>query len=260
MRTPQGGKRVMIVGASGELGGAIARIYATSGAQLVLWGRDVTRLDRLSNQCIAAGAKTATTLSLDLMDMDLALACLARDDDAAPFDIVVFAAGLGDIRVKGECVENPTLVARLGIVNYVAPAAMAAAFGQRMADRKHGSIVLIGSAAAFHALPFACAYSSSKAGLTRFGEALRINLRPLGVSVTLVSPGFIDTAAARKIPGPKPLMLSPEKAAARIVKAAARGEPQVVMPSVFSWLRLFDRALPRPIRDRLLLALTPPGR
>ena len=250
----------MIIGASGELGAAIALVYAKAGARLSLWGRDVQRLDRVANQCLAAGAQAANARSHDLMDMNAALEALAHDDDETPFDIVVFAAGLGDIRSVGDSVENPALVARLGIVNYVAPAAMAAALGQRMADRQRGSIVLIGSAAAFHALPFACAYCSSKAGLARFAEALRINLKPSKVTVTLVLPGFIDTAAARKVPGPKPFILSPEDAATRIVQAAARGKAKLVMPKLFSWLRMLDRALPRPIRDRILSTLTPPGR
>jgi len=95
----------------------------------------------------------------------------------------------------------------------------------RMAARQAGSLVLIGSAAAFHALPFAAAYASSKAGLARFAEALRIALQPHGVKVTLVSPGFVDTAAARQVPGPKPGMLPPAVVAARIVAAGERGEP-----------------------------------
>lgn len=150
------------------------------------------------------------------------------------------------------------MVARLGQVNFVAPAALASQLAGRMAARQRGGIVLIGSAAAFHALPFAAAYAGSKAGLARFASALAIAMRPHGVRVTLASPGFIDTAAARRVPGPKPMAMSADRAAARIARAATHGTAHAVMPWPFALLRLIDRALPAFLRNRLLLSLTPP--
>ncbi len=152
------------------------------------------------------------------------------------------------------------LVARLGVVNFVSPAALAAELAARMAIRGHGRIVFIGSAAAFHALPFATAYAASKAGLARFADALRINVAPHGVAVTLVSPGFIDTAAARRVPGPKPLAITARDAAARIMRATAGRKAHLVTPWPFAMLRWVDRALPRLLRDSLLRALSPPPR
>jgi len=129
-----------------------------------------------------------------------------------------------------------------------------------MTARGAGRIVLIGSAAGFHSLPFSAAYSGTKAGLARFADALRIGARDHGVTVTLVSPGFIDTAAARRIPGPKPMLIQPEAAAAHIAQAAAAGKAHLILPWPFALLRLFDRLLPRALRDRLLSSLTPPDR
>lgn len=252
--------RVLVVGASGELGGALARLYAESGAALWLWGRNETRLEGIAAVCRKAGAPRVETRSLDLRDVDSAIAAIARDDDTAHFDLVIIASGAGDIKASGALVEDAALVSRLGLVNFVAPAAIAAEVGSRMAQRGHGAIVLIGSAAAFHALPFAAAYAGSKAGLARFGDALRIALHPYGVCVTLVSPGFIDTAAARLVPGPKPLIMSADKAARLIARASAQGKPHLVMPWPFALLKLIDRVLPRPLRDMLLRGLTPPDR
>lgn len=251
---------VLIIGASGELGAALARHYAESGAALSLWGRDTVRLQAIAQTCRAAGAASIQTRSLDLTEVETAVAALSREDHDAPFTLAVIVSGLGNIRAEGHLFEDPALVVNLGIVNFVAPAALAATLGSRMAARKGGAIVLIGSAAAFHALPFAAAYAGSKAGLARFADALRIAMRPHGVSVTLVSPGFIDTAAARAVPGPKPLILSPGHAARKIAKAAARGKAHLVMPWPFKLLRIIDRVLPRPLRDKLLRALAPPGR
>ena len=257
---------ILITGASGGLGTALAHHYAKPGVRLSLWGRDVDRLTVLAQACRERGAQ-AKFRSLDLTDLDASLVALEQDDTADPIALAIFASGLGDIRAAEEQVESAATVARLGLVNFVAPTTLAAALATRMAARggetggrrtRHGAIVLVGSAAAFHALPFAAAYSGTKAGLARFAAALRLAVRPHGVDVTLVSPGFIDTAAGRKVPGPRPLLMSPVAVAARIAKAAERGEAHAIMPWPFAVLRWFDRLLPAPLRDRVLMALTPP--
>jgi short-subunit dehydrogenase len=249
---------VLITGASGGLGTALARRLAAPGRRLSLWGRDVPKLEAIAEACRSEGAEVLLR-SIDLSDLQSALLALASEDQTQPFDMVIFAAGQGDVRIAGELVENSDLVARLGHVNYVAPSAMAAEMAKRMAARRHGHIVLIGSAAGFHALPFAAAYASSKAGLTRFADALRLGMKTHNVAVTMISPGFIDTAAAHRVPGPKPFILSAESAATRIIAAAERGSAHVILPWPFAALRFLDRLLPSPLRDRLLLALAPPG-
>lgn len=248
---------ILVVGASGELGGAIAARYARPGTVLNLWGRDHGRLQTIAGICRQRGAQTHVR-SMDLRDLDAAIAAILAEDDRQPVDIAVFAAGLGDIRGPGLRLEPAELVSRLATVNYAAPAALATAIADRMAARGRGQIVLIGSAAGFHALPFATAYSSSKAGLAHFAAGLRNAVVRYGVSVTLVSPGFINTAAARRVAGPKPFVVQPDAAAARIVAAATQGKAHLVFPWPFGLLRLVDRLLPRALRDRLLAALAPP--
>lgn len=252
-------QHILLTGASGGLGTALAHHYAQAGVRLSLWGRDLDRLTTLAQACRERGAQ-AQVRSLDITDLDAALTALADEDESHPIDLAIFASGLGDIRAPGDLVEDAAMVARLGMVNFVAPTTMAAALAARMAARRHGTIVLVGSAAAFHALPFAAAYSGTKAGLARFTQALRLGVRAQGVRVTLVSPGFIDTAAGRKVPGPKPLLMGPDAVAARIAQAAKRGEAHAIMPWHFAALRLLDRLLPRSLRDRVLLGLTPPER
>ncbi|SLK11897.1 SDR family NAD(P)-dependent oxidoreductase [Novosphingobium mathurense] len=252
-------RRILVTGASGGLGRAIVAHYARPGVELLLWGRDRDRLEATAALCRSAGA-IAKVRSLDLSMEEAAVAALMAEDAEDAIDMAIFASGLGDIRAQGALVEDPALVVRLGKVNFVAPAAMAAALADAMARRGEGRIVLIGSAAAFHALPFAAAYAGTKAGLARFAEALRLAVRGHGVGVTLVSPGFIDTASGRKVPGPKPMIFSPEKAAAIIARAAERKQAHVITPRMFAMLRLFDRLLPAFLRDRLLASLTPPQR
>jgi len=196
---------------------------------------------------------------LDFSDIAAAIAALEEEDDAGAIGLALLAAGIGDTRAPGDLVEDAAQVARLGLVNFVATSAMAAALARRMAQRREGRIVLVGSAAAFHALPVAAAYAGSKAGLARFAQALRLSVKEHGVQITLVSPGFIDTAAGRKAPGPRPFLLQPSDAAARIARAAARGRAHAIFPWPFALLRWVDRLLPMALSDRMLLGLTPPN-
>ncbi len=199
----------------------------------------------------------ALTRALDFNDSAAAVSALEAEDEAGPIGLALFVAGRGDIRPDDVTVEPAEQIIRLGVVNFVTPAALASVQAQRMAQRGEGQIVLIGSAAAFHALPFAAGYAASKAGLARFAEALRLGMKQHGVQVLLVSPGFIDTAAQRQRRGAKPFMLQPADAAARISRAIEQGRGQLVMPWPFAALRVLDRLLPAALRDRLLLRLRP---
>ena len=248
--------RILITGASGELGAALARRYAAPGTALLLWGRDIPRLTRIAEECRRAGADCSIR-SLDLADAAGAVAAIEAEDDAAPIALAIFAAGVGDICADAALVEDPAQVVRLALVNFVAPCAMAAALADRMAKRRRGAIVLIGSAAAFYDLPFATAYAGSKAGLARFAQALRIGVAVHGVHVMLASPGFIDTAAGRRVAGPKPLLMQPADVAERIASAVAKRQPHLILPRTFALLRIVVALLPRRLRDRLLLGLTP---
>lgn len=248
-------RRILITGASGAVGGALARRLARPGTHLLLWGRDATRLAAIASECRMAGAGVEQR-QIDLADTDAALAAVAADDAAAPIDSALLVAGQGDAVAPGQIVETAEQVARLAVVNFAAPAALAAALATRMVARGQGRVLLVGSAAAFHALPHAPAYAASKAGLARFAQALRHAVAPHGVGVTLVSPGFIDWAGGGR-PVPRALLLSLDEAARRILLAFDSGVAHAIIPRRFALLRLLDRLLPAALRAPLLRRLRP---
>jgi short-subunit dehydrogenase len=239
-------QNILITGASGGIGSALARVYARPGTTLLLWGRDAARLEETAAACGARGARCIVE-SFDLRDLDTQAARLAAADAATPIDIAIFNAGLGGTAPEGAAAETPEASRAVADVNFVAPVIGANAIAAMMAARGHGRIVLIGSIAESFPLPMAPTYAATKAGLRMFAEALVIRLAKYGVSVTLVSPGFIDTAMSRQVTEPKPFLMVADKAAAIIMRGVARGARTIVLPWQFAVIRALTSLLPRAV-------------
>jgi short-subunit dehydrogenase len=248
---------ILVTGASGTLGRELAVRLAKPGVRLSLWARDASRLEETAAHCRAAGARTETHL-VDLDDLTSAMAALEARDDREPFTRAYLVAGLGDTLPAGRLVEAPEQVIRLARTNFVAPAAMGAFLADRMASRGTGRIALIGTAAASHSLPFAASYSGSKAGLARFADALRLAVKERGVSVTLISPGFFAGRGGDAGSPARPGEIAAGRVAEKAIAAVERGAAELVVPRRFLLLRWFDRLLPGPLRDRILLGLRLP--
>ncbi|NHN89686.1 SDR family NAD(P)-dependent oxidoreductase [Acetobacter conturbans] len=242
---------MLITGASGGIGRALALLYAAPGVTLVLWGRNAQRLQETAAACRECRAHVLTR-EIDLADGKAAIIALRADDEATPCDTVILCAGLSDMKKTSEKTEQPEMVLELGLVNYATPAALTMAAAERMQARGGGAIALVGSVAAFHDLPFAAGYGGSKAGLARFASSARIALAPLGVRVSLIAPGFVDTAMSRRIVGPRPFLVTPENAARHIISAITENRAEVIFPWPFRVLRLIDKFTPRPLREAIM--------
>jgi short-subunit dehydrogenase len=237
---------ILITGASGGIGSALARAYARPGVLLLLWGRDATRLEQTATACRTRGAECQIE-RFDLRDTDGLAARLNATDAMAPIDIAIFNAGLGGTAPEGSAAETAEGSRAVAEVNFVAPVIGANVMAAAMAKRGRGQIVLIGSIAESFPLPMAPTYAATKAGLRMFAEALGIRLSSHGVSVTLVSPGFIDTAMSRQVTEPKPFLMSADKAAAIIMRGIERKARAVVLPWQFRLIRGLTGLLPRAV-------------
>lgn len=244
---------ILISGASSGIGAALARAYAAPGSHLVLWGRDTERLARTAEECRARGAVAATN-AFDLADTDALIAALAAADDASPTDIAFFNAGLGGSLPRKVVAQDVRSAEQMAMVNFTAPVIAANDMAVRMGARGAGRIVLIGSVAALFALPMAPVYSGSKAGLMVFAEALGTRVKRHGVSVSLVSPGFIDTPMSQGLKEPRPFLIGADKAAAIIKARIARGVRHVIVPWQFAVVaaaaNLVPKALVRAVLSR----------
>lgn len=248
-------KHVLITGASQGLGRALALRYAQAepGRMLSLMGRDIARLEDTAAACRARGAQVVLA-AIDVTDHHHMEDWITARDAETPIDLVIACAGLGGDRAvasmwgdSGQQARDLINTNTIGVINTVAPLQRA------MVKRKAGHIAIIGSIQGGIGLPQAPAYSASKAALKIYADAMRRLLRPRGVRVTLVLPGFIDTAMSQSLNMPRPWCWSAEKAAKRVARDIARGASY----SVFPWqLRLavaFGAVAPVAISDFVLV-------
>jgi len=248
------GRTILITGASSGLGAALALAYARTDINLLLWGRDQKRLDLIASQCRAHGA-IARTMGLDLRDADALIAQLASCDAEAPIDLAIFCAGIGGSVPEDHRSEAPQAARAMVDVNFTGPVIGASLLGGTMAARGRGQIVLVGSIAESFPLPMAPAYAGAKAGLAMFAESLGMRMAPHGVTVTLVSPGFIDTPMSRQVKEPKPFLMSADRAAQIIKRKIDNREMRFVVPWQYGVLAALSKLLPRPLL-RLILRVT----
>jgi short-subunit dehydrogenase len=177
------GARVLITGATGGIGGAIARAFHARGAELVLTGRRTDVLDELAAE---VGGKTIVA---DLADPASVADLVAQ---SAGFDVLVANAALPGEGALKRLSESD--IDRILDVNLRAPIILSQAAAEQMVPRGRGHIVLIGSLAGRAASPQLSLYNASKFGLRGFALAYREELRGTGVGVSLIAPGFVDEA------------------------------------------------------------------
>lgn len=244
-------RTILITGASGGIGASLATALAAPGVTHLLWGRDVTRLQAAASACEAKGA-VCKVEAFDLRDMAELTARLDEADIATPIDLAIFNAGIGGMPPADVAAEAAEAARMTAEVNFVSPIVGANVIADRMAARRAGQIVLVGSVAGDYPLPQAPTYSATKAGLAVFAEALSMRLQKFGIAVTLVTPGFIDTPMSRSVPPPKPFLMDADVAARIILRGIAAKKRRITVPWQYGAIGAVVRLLPRPLLRAIL--------
>jgi short-subunit dehydrogenase len=241
---------VVITGASRGIGAALARQLAAPGVQMLLIGRDAARLADTAEACTAAGASVRSEAA-DVSDGAAMAALLADQDAAHPIDLVFANAGIAT-GGRGGYLEPPDRAARVIRVNFEGVANTVAPLAAAMAGRGHGRIAVVASIAGLLPLPQSPAYGASKAGVIAYGLALDIALRPHGVSLTVLCPGFVDTEMTARHNGWKPMQMSAERAAALMIAATLKGRRLYAFPWPMAVLARIAARLPAGVRARAM--------
>lgn len=242
---------VLITGASGAIGGALAREYAAPGTHLVLHGRRREALESLAETCRASGARVELS-DIALTDDRQLSAWLADLAERDLPDIVFANAGQNSHVGAAGALEPWEDVSELLAINLRVPMAMVQALAPAMVRRGRGQLVFISSLAAWHGLPVTPSYSASKAGLKAYGEGLRGHLAPHGVGVSVVMPGYVSSAMCDAMPGPKPWRWSPERAARAIRRGVTRNRARIAFPWLLNHGCWWLAVLPESLSQRLL--------
>ncbi|QBJ78613.1 SDR family oxidoreductase [Aquitalea sp. USM4] len=217
---------VLITGATSAIGSALAMEYAQAGVTLYLQGRDVAKLNEVATACRQKGAEVVTR-QLDVRDF-AALDSWLRDLEV--LDLVIINAGVNtNIGPAGEP-EPWSEVEALLDVNLKSAMLIAQAVLPAMRQRGKGQIALLSSLAGYFGLPVTPAYSASKAGVKAYGEALRGWLASEGVRVNVIMPGYVKSPMCDAMPGPKPFLWTPQRAARTIRRGLQRNQARISFP------------------------------
>lgn len=234
------GSGVLLTGATGGLGHAIARALAARGARLVLSGRRTDVLESLRSEL---GARA---VAADLADAEAIGPLLA---DAGDVDVLVANAALpGSGPLDDYTAEQ---IDRALDVNLRAPMLLAHALAPAMAQRGRGQLVFVSSLSGKAASPRSSIYTATKFGLRGFGLALRQDLAPRGVGVSVISPGFIRDAgmfhqSGSRLP-PGVGTKTPEDVGDAVVRAIERNAAEIdVAPVGLKLGALFAGLAPAP--------------
>ena len=239
MRRRNSPRTVLLTGAASGIGRACALELARAGDRLGLVDRDRDGLEATARDARALGA-TVTTFVVDLADR-AALDQLALDAPAAlgPIDILYNNAGVAVIKPLDRTLDDDWRW--IFDVNVWAPIRLTRALVPAMAQRGRGQIVMTASLAGLMGAPGMVAYSTTKFALVGFSEALRAELAPFGIDITVICPGYIKTglhratrydndAFERLVDAPPDWYGVPIDDAARaIVRAIDRRDPQLVL-------------------------------
>ena len=256
----------LVTGASSGIGEATAKLYAARGARVLLLARNAERLAHAASDIRRAGG-TATAYEADLGDSAALAEAAARiKREAGTPDVLINNAGAG--RSMSLLDTSPEEARAMMAVPYFAAFELTRALVPDMIARGSGRIVFITSPASYVAWPKASAYIAARRAVAGLADALRAELKPSGIKVTLAVLGMVDTPYWQHNPGSRANMpkadprlvpvLTPAQAAEAIFDGAESGKPFVVKPAIYRVLFVLNALFPRLVARQIRRTMPSP--
>ena len=237
------GKRVWVIGASSGIGEACTQALLLKGAKVALSSRRAERLNVIAN---TAKVDQTLVIPLDVTDdIQLQDGYKTIVNTWGGIDLLLFVSGMYvplradnfDFKIAEKTID----------ANLLGPMRAVALVMPEMLKAHSGHIAIVGSVAGYSGLPKALAYGPSTAAIINVCENLYYDLLPTGVSMHMISPGFVATEATAKNDFEMPALISAEEAASEILTGIQQGEFDIHFPKRFSRFLNFLRILPYPI-------------
>ena len=228
---------VLITGASSGIGAGLAREFSRRGMRVALVARRIAQLEVLAGELRAAGAQASAHCGDVTVDGDIARVVGELSALGVAPHIVIANAGFG---VVGNAANLDLADYRRQFETNVFGVLRTIQVGLEALKRSKGTLVLIGSVSSYISAPEASAYSMSKFAVRALAEALRAELARDGVSVVLITPGFVKSQirqvdnqgeyrSSAKDPIPEWMQMSAENAAKKIAKAVLKKKRERVI-------------------------------
>ncbi len=237
-------QHALITGASSGLGRGLALWFAKKGTTVYAAARRTAELEKLRDECKDFSGKIVP-MSLDVSNGATTFETVKKlDEDCGGLDLVVANAGIAG-ESYGKRIDWPT-IQRMIDVNCSGAAATLTAPLSGMVKRGKGQIVGIASLAGFNGLPRMAGYCASKSYLATFLEGLRHDVKPLGISVCSIHPGYVKSEMTAKN-GKMPFLLETDDAVTRMARAIERRAETYLFPWQMQVGVRMLQAMPKPM-------------
>jgi NADP-dependent 3-hydroxy acid dehydrogenase YdfG len=222
---------ILITGAAGGIGTALAKAYAAPGIHLFLGDIEADRLESLASQCRSLGAQTWST-AVDVTNREAMATWITQSHQVRPLDLVIALAGIScGTFSREETPEETRAVFDVnldGMLNTVEPAI------SLFRQRGRGQIAVTSSLAGIRGFPVAPSYCATKAAIRVYGEGLRSRLHRENISVAVINPAFVKSPMTDANPYPMPFLVSADRAARIIKNKLAKGKARICFPWPFA--------------------------
>lgn len=247
----QGGKTVMIAGATSAIARGIAVGFARRGYAVVLAGRDMEETGRIAADLSVRYGVASRAVAFDATDPQSHGRFVETLFGHGPeLDGVVICFGLlGD---QTTATGDPTAAKQIIDVNYTGAVTLLTPIANRFERRGSGFIAALSSVAGDRGRQSNYVYGSAKGALALFLQGLRQRLSKKNVTVTTIKPGFVDTRMTYGMPGLF-LVADPADIGERAVKAILAGKPVVYLPWFWKFIMLIIKSIPEKIFMKLKL-------
>lgn len=231
-------RTVWLVGASSGIGRATASALHARGAKVIVSARSADALDDF-----VATHPGAMSIPLDVTDIGLVKTAAQGLASKGLLDCIVYCAGHYHA-MNATHLDLPDLlrhnqinyIGALNVLDAIVPQLLLQPRNSESGTRGHLSVMA--SVAGYRGLPQSLAYGPTKAALINLTETLYLDLHHLGIAVSLINPGFVDTPLTRQNEFKMPALITSAQAAQEILKGWAKGEFEIHFPKRFTlWMK-----------------------